>query len=53
LLYAVPQLDSLDQDSILAIHKFIAEALFPGLVVLADIQARIQALYPHIREWKA
>jgi MoxR-like ATPase len=64
LLYAVPQLDGLDQDGILAIYGDIAKHLFPvpaadpgkpdRISPAEEILTRIRLLYPHIsrRQWQ-
>lgn len=55
LLYVAPQLDGLDQTSILDIYKFAEDTLFLGQTtdVKNMVRQRIEALYPHIpqMEW--
>ncbi|NJN18181.1 MAG: CHAT domain-containing protein [Oscillochloris sp.] len=52
MLYAVPQLDALDQAAIVAIYQSLGDT-FSDAPGVAYLLARIRVLYPHIRsdEW--
>jgi MoxR-like ATPase len=55
MLYAVPQLDGIDQREIHDIHKF-TECLFKETSdkkICTNILKRIQVLYPHIKDWSS